>query len=85
VLDTPASFGLDVPDDAGFARNSPRMLADARTLGLSSGPPGRSPGASLRSERPGRCAPIRWPMADFSWERRLTKLTGSLRSHHQPW
>jgi len=50
VLSTPASFGLDVPDDAGFARNSPgRSLTLAP--GLSSGPPGRSPGASLRSEK----------------------------------
>jgi len=57
VLNTPASFGLDVPDDARFARYSPgRSLSLAP--GLSSGPPGRSPGASLRSEKPGRFAPV---------------------------
>jgi len=81
-LDTPASFGLDVPDDAGFARYSPGCSLTLAP-GLSSGPPGRSPGAdflprrasawmtpttraspatapgaSLRSEEPGRFAPV---------------------------
>jgi len=36
-LSTPASFGLDVPDDAGFARNSPgRSLTLGKTGSLRS-------------------------------------------------
>jgi len=61
VLSTPASFGLDVPDDAGFARKTPRSLADARTgavVGATRPIAGR---AGFARERPGRCAPITNP------------------------
>src|SRR4051812_8657300 len=61
----------DVPDDARFARNSPGCSLTLAP-GLSSGPPGRSPGASLRSEKPGRCAPIHWLATGVTQRSQLT-------------
>ena len=60
VLDTPASFGLDVPDDARFARYSPGRslrLAPGAVVGATRPIAGR---AGFARERPGRCAPIQW-------------------------
>ena len=71
VLSTPASFGLDVPDDASFARHSP-----GRSLPL-------APGAVVGATRPiagrlaarGKTGSLRshhWLMTDVSWEHDVT-------------
>jgi len=83
VLSTPASFGLDVPDDAGFARISP-----GRSLRL-------APGAVVGATRPiaGRLAALgktgslrshHWPITDFSWERYVTPVASQWMGAKRP-